>query len=121
MPMASPAAHIDLPDELRGARIILRPYHQDDAGALLQRGVKLEDIFEQIQRGEYLARAGDCIACHTVRGGEAHCLAAGFLVHQEIHVALAIQSHPGDTNRTLSTCTIRCESTRNRAKFRACW
>ena len=25
----------------------------------------------QIQRGEYLARAGDCIACHTVRGGEA--------------------------------------------------
>jgi mono/diheme cytochrome c family protein len=25
---------------------------------------------EQIQRGEYLARAGNCIACHTARGGE---------------------------------------------------
>lgn len=24
---------------------------------------------EQIKRGEYLARAGDCVACHTVRGG----------------------------------------------------
>ncbi|MGN6669134.1 MAG: cytochrome c, partial [Trinickia sp.] len=23
-----------------------------------------------IKRGEYLARAGDCIACHTVRGGQ---------------------------------------------------
>ena len=23
-----------------------------------------------IQRGEYLARAGDCVACHTTRGGE---------------------------------------------------
>ncbi len=25
---------------------------------------------ETIKRGEYLARAGDCIACHTVRGGQ---------------------------------------------------
>lgn len=25
---------------------------------------------EQIQRGEYLARAGDCVACHTKAGGE---------------------------------------------------
>jgi mono/diheme cytochrome c family protein len=25
---------------------------------------------ELIKKGEYLARAGDCIACHTVRGGE---------------------------------------------------
>jgi len=24
----------------------------------------------QLQRGEYLARAGDCVACHTVPGGE---------------------------------------------------
>ena len=23
-----------------------------------------------IKKGEYLARAGDCIACHTVRGGK---------------------------------------------------
>ncbi|MGH8674350.1 MAG: c-type cytochrome [Burkholderiales bacterium] len=27
---------------------------------------------EQIARGEYLARIGDCLACHTVRGGEAY-------------------------------------------------
>ena len=24
---------------------------------------------EQIQRGEYLARAGDCVSCHTAPGG----------------------------------------------------
>jgi mono/diheme cytochrome c family protein len=24
----------------------------------------------QVQRGEYLARAGDCISCHTAKGGE---------------------------------------------------
>jgi mono/diheme cytochrome c family protein len=24
---------------------------------------------QQVQRGEYLARAGDCISCHTVKGG----------------------------------------------------
>jgi mono/diheme cytochrome c family protein len=28
------------------------------------------DQVELIKRGEYLARAGDCIACHTVRGGK---------------------------------------------------
>ncbi|MFK4440035.1 mono/diheme cytochrome c family protein [Caballeronia udeis] len=28
------------------------------------------DQTELIKRGEYLARAGDCIACHTVRGGK---------------------------------------------------
>jgi mono/diheme cytochrome c family protein len=28
------------------------------------------DQAELIKRGEYLARAGDCIACHTVRGGK---------------------------------------------------
>ncbi|MGA7816632.1 c-type cytochrome [Caballeronia sp.] len=28
------------------------------------------DQAELIKRGEYLARAGDCIACHTVRGGQ---------------------------------------------------
>jgi mono/diheme cytochrome c family protein len=25
----------------------------------------------QVQRGEYLARAGDCISCHTASGGQA--------------------------------------------------
>lgn len=24
----------------------------------------------QVQRGEYLARAGDCISCHTATGGQ---------------------------------------------------
>src|SRR6202007_2693001 len=28
------------------------------------------DQAAMIKRGEYLARAGDCIACHTVRGGK---------------------------------------------------
>jgi mono/diheme cytochrome c family protein len=27
---------------------------------------------EQIERGEYLARAGNCVACHTARGGAAY-------------------------------------------------
>lgn len=27
---------------------------------------------EQVKRGEYLARAGNCIACHTARGGAAY-------------------------------------------------
>lgn len=27
---------------------------------------------EQIKRGEYLARAGNCMACHTTRGGDAY-------------------------------------------------
>ncbi len=31
---------------------------------------------QQIKRGEYLARAGNCISCHTARGGEAY--AGGF-------------------------------------------
>ncbi|MDB5759645.1 MAG: cytochrome c, partial [Burkholderia sp.] len=28
------------------------------------------DKAAQLQRGAYLARAGDCMACHTARGGE---------------------------------------------------
>lgn len=30
------------------------------------------DRAEQVQRGAYLARVGDCMACHTVRGGQAY-------------------------------------------------
>ena len=26
----------------------------------------------QVQRGEYLARAGDCVSCHTTKGGAAY-------------------------------------------------
>lgn len=28
------------------------------------------DVAQQIKRGEYLARAGNCMACHTARGGK---------------------------------------------------
>jgi mono/diheme cytochrome c family protein len=35
-----------------------------------QPGVAITDQAQQIQKGAYLARAGNCIACHTVRGGE---------------------------------------------------
>jgi len=28
---------------------------------------------QQIERGSYLARAGDCMACHTARGGKEIC------------------------------------------------
>ncbi|MBC7945129.1 MAG: cytochrome c, partial [Burkholderiales bacterium] len=29
-----------------------------------------QPLSEQAQRGEYLALAGDCIGCHSVRGGQ---------------------------------------------------
>jgi len=29
-----------------------------------------EDMTSQVTRGEYLAKAADCVACHTVKGGE---------------------------------------------------
>ena len=34
-----------------------------------QASVAVTNPAEQIQRGAYLARAGDCMACHTARGG----------------------------------------------------
>lgn len=34
-----------------------------------QPGIVPANTAEQIQRGEYLARAGNCMACHTSRGG----------------------------------------------------
>lgn len=34
-----------------------------------QASVPVASLSEQIDRGNYLARAGNCIACHTVRGG----------------------------------------------------
>jgi mono/diheme cytochrome c family protein len=35
-----------------------------------QAGVPVENISEQIARGRYLASAGNCMACHTTRGGK---------------------------------------------------
>lgn len=35
-------------------------------------GVAVKDLSAQIAKGEYLVRAGDCMACHTARGGMAY-------------------------------------------------
>lgn len=35
-----------------------------------QPSVPVSNLAEQIKRGEYLARAGNCMACHTTRGGK---------------------------------------------------
>ncbi|CAH2794104.1 MAG: Putative diheme cytochrome c-553 [Candidatus Burkholderia crenata] len=40
-------------------------FHSSGAGAAVP-----ADQTDLIKRGEYLTRAGDCIACHTVRGGK---------------------------------------------------
>jgi len=43
---------------------------QTGTGSAAPSGGRTSAAASDIQRGEYLARAGDCIACHTVRGGE---------------------------------------------------
>jgi mono/diheme cytochrome c family protein len=42
-------------------------WHRDDEGP---RGSGVTGSAEQVKRGEYLARAGNCFGCHTVRGKE---------------------------------------------------
>ncbi|MGH8809146.1 MAG: cytochrome c, partial [Noviherbaspirillum sp.] len=44
---------------------------RDDAGAAAdaEAATTAEPTAELVARGAYLARAGDCMACHTVRGG----------------------------------------------------
>lgn len=32
-------------------------------------GVAVTDVAAQVRQGEYLTRAGNCMACHTSRGG----------------------------------------------------
>lgn len=49
----------------------------------------------QIQRGEYLARAGDCISCHTVGGGPA--LAGGDRLNTPFGYMLAPNITPDAT------------------------
>ena len=39
-------------------------------GAIAARSAEDKQAFEQIERGRYLAVAGDCIGCHTVPGGK---------------------------------------------------
>lgn len=40
------------------------------AAFILAVGVARADDLDLLKRGEYLARAGDCIACHTAPGGQ---------------------------------------------------
>ena len=46
---------------------LLWPRH--DAGPPPSAAFAALPAAEKIARGAYLARAGDCMACHTVRGG----------------------------------------------------
>lgn len=56
---------------LLGAGLFLRTgWHDDDQPASAV--ATAANTTEQIARGAYLARAGDCMACHTVRGGQAY-------------------------------------------------
>ena len=52
-----------------GIAAALALWHRDDEGP---RGPGVTGSAEQIKRGEYLARAGNCFGCHTVRGAEAY-------------------------------------------------
>ena len=42
------------------------------AGVLPEVGETAPQGIETVERGAYLARAGNCLACHTARGGEAY-------------------------------------------------
>lgn len=44
-------------------------WHEPDA---VHSSAAVTDTAAQIVKGEYLARAGDCMACHTSRGGKAY-------------------------------------------------
>src|SRR5471030_47318 len=51
--------------------VALTVYPSDDAGPAPTGTAKLP-LTEQVARGAYLAKAGDCMACHTTRGGPAY-------------------------------------------------
>ena len=51
----------------------------------------------QVQRGEYLARAGDCISCHTTRGGQPS--AAGARLNTPFRLHVGAEHYPGPGNR----------------------
>src|SRR5476649_1989491 len=53
------------------AAVALTLYPSDDAGPAPSITAKLP-LPEQVARGAYLAKAGDCMACHTTRGGAAY-------------------------------------------------
>ena len=52
----------------RHARRFLRPILPFVLFAAAQAGMA-QTQQSQVQRGEYLARAGDCVSCHTANGG----------------------------------------------------
>lgn len=56
---------------LIAAGVALTLYPADDAGPAPAATGK-PPLAEQVARGAYLAKAGDCMACHTTRGGPAY-------------------------------------------------
>src|ERR1700754_3007685 len=54
------------------------------------------DQADLIKKGEYLARAGDCIACHTVRGGKT--FAGGLPMLTPFGTMFTPNITPDDTN-----------------------
>lgn len=54
------------------------------------------DADNEIQRGAYLARAGDCIACHTAKGGQA--FAGGLAIQTPIGTIYSSNITPSHTN-----------------------
>ncbi len=56
-------------------------YLGDAQTAQAKQSASLTDAGEQIVRGAYLARAGNCMGCHTVRGGDAY--AGGRLIQSD--------------------------------------
>ncbi|HYD58508.1 MAG TPA: cytochrome c [Burkholderiales bacterium] len=50
-----------------GALAAVSVWHRDDEGPA---GPGVTGSAEQVKRGEYVARAGNCFTCHTARGGE---------------------------------------------------
>jgi hypothetical protein len=53
---------------LAGGVIAWQSLHSEDPGVV----VPVTDRQAQLAKGQYLARAGNCMACHTVRGGAAY-------------------------------------------------
>ncbi|AMP01227.1 cytochrome c family protein [Collimonas arenae] len=52
-----------------GAVAVLAMLNADDSGAP-QQSAAVVNSAEQLERGAYLVRTGDCMACHTARGGK---------------------------------------------------
>jgi mono/diheme cytochrome c family protein len=59
------AAIVVIPGVLIGIEIVREPGRDEPS-------VAVADVSEQIAKGNYLARAGDCMACHTARGGSSY-------------------------------------------------